>query len=232
MTLEQLKALLDSGAITKEQFDAMAKAIDPNYAPDKGEDSDPADEDDDKTDPEDKDTDIEDIIARAVDRATNKLGNENKKLRAQLEKARKANLSDKELRDLELADKEEELAEREKQVKEYENRMYAMKAIRKAGLDKGDELSIDITDFVMADEEETIDTRVKAFKKLVDSLVKAAVDEAFKAGSRTPDKGGKSTGIQNNPYAKETFNLTEQMRLEASEPQKAEILKAQAGMKK
>ena len=110
--------------------------------------------------------------------------------------------------------------------------MYAMKAIRKAGLDKGDELSIDITDFVMADEEETIDTRVKAFKKLVDSLVKAAVDEAFKAGSRTPDKGGKSTGIQNNPYAKETFNLTAQMRLEASEPQKAEILKAQAGMKK
>ena len=126
MTLEQLKALLDSGAITKEQFDAMAKALDPDYAPDKGDDPDSGDKDDNKTDSEDKDADIEDMISRAVDRATNKLGNENKKLRAQLEKARKANLSDKELRDLELADKEEELAERERQVNQYQNPLSPM----------------------------------------------------------------------------------------------------------
>ena len=71
MTIDELKKLLEEGKITKEQFAAMAKAIDPNYTEEEPE-TDPAPE----TDPEPA-PDIEKMIQRAVDRATNKLGNDN-----------------------------------------------------------------------------------------------------------------------------------------------------------
>lgn len=226
MTIEQLKALLESGAITQEQFDAMAKAIDPNYQPEPKV-NDPEPKKDEGNDPEPDD--IEKIIQRAVDRATNKLGNENKKLKAELDKTRKAKMTAEELQEVELKEKEDELAEREKQVKEYENRMYALKAIKKAGLDKGDETAMEVAEFVMGEDETAIDERVKTFKKLIDTIVKAEVEAAFKSGGRHPNKSGNGTDTSKNPYAEETFNLTEQMKLEATDPELAATLKAQAG---
>lgn len=141
---------------------------------------------------DDKMDSIEALIQRAVDRATNKLGNENKKLRGQIDDLRKAKLSDDELKQLEMQEKEKEIAEREKQLQERENRLIAIKAIKEIGLDDGSDASLDLVDFVMADDEDGIKARVKSFNNLVKRFVQAEVDKTFKTNGRTPAKGTSS----------------------------------------
>lgn len=218
MTLEELQALLESGAITQEQFDGLSQALQ-------------AQNDSGKTDPDNKKgDDIEDIISRAVDRATNKLGNENKKLKADLDKFKKTHLTEKQLQEDELAEREAQIEEREKQIKLYENKDYTLKAIKKAGLDSGDETALAIAEFLVADDETAIDERVTAFKSLVDAIVQKEVDATFKSKGRIPDKGN-NTGSGNNPYSKDTWNLTQQMLLEKTDPEQAAAYKAAAGIK-
>ena len=224
MNLEELKALLESGAITEAQFKAMCKQFGFEVE----------DNPEDKPDDKDKDDDeklLEKKIQQAVDRATNKLGNDNKALREELEKLRKEKLTAAELKALEDEEKEKDLAEREAAVKAAENKLYAVKAIKKAGLDDGSETALDILALVNAGDEASIDSNIKALKALVDKLVKAEVEKTFKGGGRNPEKGnGGDNG--DNPYmAGATFNLTKQMELETSNPTLAAQLKAAAGIK-
>ena len=137
---------------------------------------------------------LEALIQKAVDRATNKLGNENKALKKQLEDFQKAKLSDDELKQLEIKQKEEEIAERERKLTEQENRLYAIKAIKEVGLDDGSDMSLALVDFVMAEDETAIKERVKSFNALVERFVKAQVDKTFKSVGRTPGKGTSATG--------------------------------------
>lgn len=217
MTLEELKKQLEEGKLTQEQFDEMARILDlePNPDPD--------------PEPQPEPDDIEERIQKAIDRATNKLGNENKALREKLEKLKKTKLSAEEIAEEERREKETALAEREAAVRAAENRMFALKQIKKIGLDSGDETAIQIVDLVMGEDEEAISENVSALKKLVDSLVATEVDKAFKSTGRVPGKG-KSGGTQNNPFSKDTYNLTEQMRLLQENPELAEQLKAEAGI--
>lgn len=222
MNLEELKALLESGAITQAQFEAMCKQFGYEVP-------------DDKVEPEDdKNTDdaaeklLEKKIQQAVDRATNKLGNDNKALREELDKLRKEKLTAEELKALEDAEKEKDLAAREAAIKEAENKLYAVKAIKKAGLDDGSESALDILALVNAGDEETIEANIKALKSLVDRLVKAEVEKTFKDNGRNPERGADG-GTDNNPYADATFNLTKQCELEATNPELAKKLKAAAG---
>lgn len=141
-----------------------------------------------------KQTSLEEIVQKAVDRATNKLGNENKKLREENEALKKANLSEAELKQLEMQEKEKEIAEREQRLQEKENRLLAIKAIKEVGLDDGSELSLALVDFVMAEDEAAIKERVKTFDALVKQFVQSEVDKVFKSNGRTPGKGSASTG--------------------------------------
>lgn len=215
MTLEELKALLESGAITQAQYDAMVEQLGLKEEPPAEPPAQP---------------DIEKIVQQAVDRATNKLGNDNKQLREELEKIRKEKLTAEELAKLEAEEREKDLADREAAVKAAENKVYAMAAIKKAGLDDGSEAALEILALVNAKEQADIDTNVKALKALVDKLVKAQVDETFKKNGRNPDKGG-GEPTNDNPYAAATYNLTKQMELEATNPELAKQLKAAAGAK-
>lgn len=217
MTLEELKKQLEEGKLTQEQFDEMARILDLEPNPDPG------------PEPQPEPDDIEGRIQKAIDRATNKLGNENKALREKLEKLKKTKLSAEEIAEEERREKETALAEREAAVRAAENRMFALKQIKKIGLDSGDETAIQIVDLVMGEDEEAISENVSALKKLVDSLVATEVDKAFKSTGRVPGKG-KSGGTQNNPFSKDTYNLTEQMRLLQENPELAEQLKAEAGI--
>lgn len=131
---------------------------------------------------------IEELIKRAVDRATNKLGNDNKKLKEQLDKVSREKLSSDELKQLEAAEREATLAEREAQIADKENRFYAIKAIKAAGLDTGDETALELVDFVIGNTYEDIDSRVATFSKLLSKLVKSSVDSTFKEHGRIPDK--------------------------------------------
>lgn len=228
MTIEQLKELLNDGKITKEQFDVMAKALDPNYNPESdGEGAEQM-----KDGGGDNNTpDIEKLIQTAVDRATNKLGNDNKKLREQIEALKKSKLTDEEIKQLELKNKEDEIAEREKALTEKENRLYAIKAIKTAGLDDGSDASLELVDFVLSDTTENIDAKVKAFSALLKKYVESEVDKTFKDNGRNPGKG-KTAPNGNNPYAKETFNLTEQWKLESENPELAQAMMIAAGIVK
>lgn len=217
MTLEELKKQLEEGKLTQEQFDEMVRILGLEINPD----PDP--------EPQPEPDDIDKLIEKAVDRATNKLGNENKALREKLEKLKKTKLSAEEIAEEERREKETALAEREAAVKAAENRMFALKQIKKIGLDSGDETAIQIVDLVMGEDEDAISENVSALKKLVDSLVAAEVDKAFKSTGRVPGKG-KSGGTQNNPFSKDTYNLTEQMRLLQENPELAEQLKMEAGV--
>lgn len=145
------------------------------------------DKDSQTTQDKSKDTSIEDLIQRAVDRATQKLGTDNKKLREQLSTLQKEKLTADELKALELKEKEADIADREAKLQEKINREFAMKAIKEAGLDDGGSNSLKLIDFVVCnDEQETLD-RVKAFGDLVDKFVKAEVDKTFKQNGRNPN---------------------------------------------
>lgn len=217
MALEELKKQLEEGKLTQEQFDEMVRILGLELNPD----PDP--------EPQPEQDDIDKLIEKAVDLATNKLGNENKALREKLEKLKKTKLSAEEIAEEERREKETALAEREAAVKAAENRMFALKQIKKIGLDSGDETAIQIVDLVMGEDEDAISENVSALKKLVDSLVAVEVDKAFKSTGRVPGKG-KSGGTQNNPFSKDTYNLTEQMRLLQENPELAEQLKMEAGV--
>lgn len=224
MSIDELKALLDEGKITKEQFLAMAKAIDPNYTeedPEPGTDPAPSDP---GTDP-----DIEKLIQSAVDRATNKLGNDNKRLRQQLEALKKTHLTAAQQAELDRQQQAEELEEERKAFQEEKNRWYALKAIKAAGLDDGSDRAMELVDFVMGADETAIDAKVKAFAGLVKKIVKDEVDKTFKQNGRTPGQG--SGAGENNPWAKDTYNITQQMMLENTNPELAKQLKAAAGIK-
>lgn len=225
MTIDELKALLNEGKLTKEQFLAMAKAIDPNYTDTESEHE---SNDDQENNPE-PEQDIEKLIQRAVDRATNKLGNDNKKLRQQIESLKKNHLTEAQAAELERQQREDDLAEREKALQDEKNRWYAMKAIKKAGLDDGGDDSLALVDFVLGSSEADIDARVKSFGALVNKLVKAKVDETFKQHGRNPEQGA-GTG-EKNPWMKDNWNITMQMNLELTNPELAKQLKAAAGVK-
>lgn len=205
MTIEKLKELLEAGKLTQEEYDAMAKVI--------GE-PEPK-----KDDPLDSEA-LRKLIQQEVDRATNKLGNENKDLRQKL----KEKMTAEEVAKLEKEEREKELAERERALKDKESRLYAIQAIKEAGLDDGSANALALIDFVIADDEESMKTKVGAFKTLVDQFVKAKVDETFKKNGGTPAKGDDLNG-QKNPYKAETYNLTEQMVLEQTNPELAKRLR-------
>lgn len=137
MKLSKLKKLLETEAISQEEYDEMAKTAEDDTQDD---DDNPGDDgkngsDDDPND--DLDARIAKAVQTAVDRATNKLGNENKKLKDQLNAERKKNLSADELKKVELQEKEDAITQKENELKEKENRMYAIKALKKAELDDG-----------------------------------------------------------------------------------------------
>jgi len=227
MSIDELKALLEAGTITKEQFVAMAKAIDPNYSEEDPNNEPEANPDGDGE--QGNEPDFEKMIQRAVDRATHKLGNDNKKLRQQLEAIKKAKLTEAEAAELERQEREDALAERERALQEKENRLYAIKAIEAAGLNDGSGRVMELVDFVIAGNETEIDARVKAFGALVKKIVKAEVDKTFKQHGRTPEQGAGAG--DKNPWTKDGWNITQQMTLEMTNPELAKQMKAAAGVK-
>lgn len=141
------------------------------------------------------------FIQSEIDRATNKLGNDNKQLRTQLENLQNSKMTDDERREAELADRERKLNEREAEVKTEKNRMYALSKIKAAGLDDGSETALGLIDLVMADDEKGIDGKVTTLDTLVKKLVETQVNKAFAANGRQP-------GSSNYNGAKDTNKNT------------------------
>lgn len=182
MTLEKLKKMLEDKVITKEEYDSMVEKLGLESKKDEGKD----DGKDGKGLPEN----IQALIQSAVDRATNKIGNENKSLREELEKLRKEKLTDDEVKKLELEEKLKTIEAKEKEIKEKELRMFAIKAVKDAGLDDGGDTALALVDLLMGDDEASITAKTESLKSLVDKSVKSQVEQRFKASGRDMSKGG------------------------------------------
>lgn len=231
MKLSKLKELLKNGSISQEEYDEMEKTAEDDSKcdpPAGGSGKEDPNSDPGKSDPDDLDAKIAAAVKRAVDSVANRLGNQNKKLKEDLERERKKNLSAEELKQLELQEKETELAQKEQEIREKENRMYAIKALKKAELDDGSEDTLDLVEFVLGEDETAIDLKIKALQKFAQRIIKNTTDGIYKANGRTPGKGSAGGG-SDNPWSKDSWNLTKQMELEISNPELAKTLKASAG---
>lgn len=138
--------------------------------------------------------DLDKLVQARADKITAEMGKKNAALQKELDKLKKANKTAEEIKQLEMSEKEKELAEREKMLLDKENRLFALKAIKEAGLDDGSSLSLELVDFVIADNEEAITNKVKAFGELVKKFVKSEVDETFKKNGRNPNGGNSNNG--------------------------------------
>ena len=214
MNLEELKAMLAEGTITQEEFDAKVAQAEETPEEPKGMTAE----------------EIQRLVAEAVGKATNRLGNENKQLREENEKLDEqlqGSLSEEERAKHEVERERSKLAQREAELSERENRWYALEALKKAGLDDGGDRALKLVSLVLGEDSTVIDENVKALGGMVAELVAAKVDKIFKDGGTTPRKGG-GGGNEPNPWSKATFNLTKQMEIENADPEKAERLKGLA----
>lgn len=227
MTKEKLQSLLESGAITQEEYDEMIKNI---VESDTATDPETAPAADSETAPVALDmAAIEKIVQSRVD----KLMAPERKKSAETEKKYKALqkqlLTADEVKQAEIAEKEQALAAREKELQDRLNREFAQKALREVGLDDGSETAFALADFVMGEDEDEIKSKVKTFKDLFDKIVAAEVDKRFKSAGYTPKQGSKLNGGK-NPWMKDQWNITEQMRIESTNPDDAAKLMAAAGV--
>ena len=87
-------------------------------------------------------------------------------------------------------------------------------------------LDIGFTEFVMTEEAESTNERIKALKELFNEAVQEEANQRFKRPS--PRMGG-STLASDNPWRKETFNLTKQGQLLKNDPERARVLMREAG---
>lgn len=129
---------------------------------------------------------LERLIQAAVDRATNKLGNENKELKNQIQQLQTLNMTDAEKHEHEISEREKALRAGEAALKAEQNKMYAMTAIKKAGLDDGTDTALGLIELVMAEDEKSIDVKVESLKTLVNKLVTAEVNKTFAQNGRQP----------------------------------------------
>ncbi|MDL2253322.1 DUF4355 domain-containing protein [Ruminococcaceae bacterium OttesenSCG-928-I18] len=225
-TMDELRQQRKEEKITEEQFSQLARLFCGEYV---AEHPDEFPEEEPPVDPGADEEKLQKMIATEVGRATNKLGNENKDLKAQLEQLKNEKLSDEDRAKLALAERESTIAKREAELADKENRLYAVKAIKAAGLDDGGDSSLALVDFVLGDTPDDIDTNVKAFHALVKKIVQSEIDRLFKEKGHNPKKGGGGADAGPNPYKQETWNVTQQWELEANNPEKAASLKAVAG---
>lgn len=187
MTLEKLKKMLADGTIDQKEYDSMVEKL--GLKEDSKKDEDKKKEDEGKKDSGVPDN-LQYLIQSAVDRATNKLGNENKKLREQLESLQKEKMSDDERKQFEFDAQVKALKLKEQELKEKELRMFAIKAIKDAGLDDGGDTALALVDLLMGESEDAITNKTASLKSLVDKSVKSQVEQRFKASGRDMGKGG------------------------------------------
>jgi hypothetical protein len=144
----------------------------------------------------DKKDDLDKIVQSRVDRLMADERKEKAKLERELKKLREEKLTDDERKQLEIDEREKAIKAKEKEVAEKENRLFAIKAIKDAGLDDGGDTTA-LVDLVVAGSdvtEDSITDKVKAVKDFIDKKVKAEVDKTFKDNGRNPNGAGNGSG--------------------------------------
>lgn len=187
-----------------------------------------------KENTDDKPNDIDKfdkIIQSRVDRAMAEERRKNASLQKELDKLKREKMSDEEIKQLEIEEREKTIADKEKSLVEKENRLFAIKAIKEAGLDDGGDTALELVDIVISganDTEQTIQDKVKTVCGLVKKMVAAEVEKTFKANGRIPN-GASSAGD-----TKDTSNIAVKLGKERAEANKKanDVLSYYTGGKK
>ena len=228
MSIEKLQELLDSGAITQEEFDEMAKNIAPSTSV-----TETKSETEIETEivKDDKPSVDEKLFQAKLDREMAKERKKSVELKRKLERLEKKILTDEEQKQNEFERQQQELEEQRKELAYETNKRYAVKSMKKAEIGDSEEALLLMEKLVLSCEDETeIDDMISLLKAWKDKDVKTEVDKRFKEGGYTPKK---SEALNNgvNPFKQETLNLTEQIKLLNCNPDLAARLKAEAGVK-
>jgi len=174
---------------------------------------------------EEKPSDIDRLLQAKLDKAMAEERKKNASLTKEIEKMKRDKMTADELKKYDDEKRESELAEREHSVMIAENKLYAIEQLKETGLDDGSKESMGLIDLILSEDREKIKSNIKALDTIIKAKVKSEVEKVFKDNSRVPEKSG-SNGYTTNPYAKETFNLTEQMKLEVENPELASKLQS------
>lgn len=177
----------------------------------------------------DSQEDLDKVIAGRVAKAEKSLKKQfNETLSDEVQKALKeekdlSKLSKEDRDKVELAKREQKIADKEKAIALREQLSQAVEELQERNLPKT--MAHRLVD---EDAEKTLEN-IKAFESefnaALDARVEEEVAEALKG--KGPKRKG-STGNMVNPFAKETFNLTEQGKLLKENPELYKTLKAQA----
>lgn len=180
-------------------------------------------------------------VSKAVNTA---LENNNKKWQAQLdereEKARQegkteaeklAQMNAEQAAEYQRKQTEEALAKREADITARELRAQSLTQLA------DEKLPLELVDVLDLTDADKCDASIKGIKAAWEKAhgtweasLEKAVNERLVSSVDNP-LGGTSKPSGSNPFAKESFNLTEQGRLLRTDPEKAKVLKAQANKK-
>lgn len=223
------KYLQDKLAMNLQYFaDPEDDPKDPQGADDPEDPSGDGDDDNDKI-VFDSQEDLDKVIAGRVAKAEKSLKKQfNETLSDEVQKALKeekdlSKLSKEDRDKVELAKREQKIADKEKEIALREQLSQAVEELQERNLPKT--MAHRLVD---EDAEKTLEN-IKAFESefnaALDARVEEEVAEALKG--KGPKRKG-ATGNMVNPFAKETFNLTEQGKLLKENPELYKTLKAQA----
>lgn len=215
--MKKLKELLESGAISQEQYDILA-GTEPK--------AEPQPQTQDEAQP-----DLDKLIQSKIDKALAQERKEKAEIKKRFEKLQEEKLTAEEKQRYAFEQQQQELDAQRKALQAEKLKMYAVKALKLAEIADNDQ-TLPLIEKLSAncDNEEAIDEIVQLLKKWHDTAVTVAVEKRFKNGGSVPNKSA-ANSIERNPYAPETYNLTEIMKLESTNPIVAEQLKAMAGVK-
>lgn len=133
---------------------------------------------------------LEQLIQSAVDRATNKLGNENKDLKRQIDELVKKNMTDAERVELERKQEREQFEQEKAQFIAEKNRLHAVTALAKADLNIASDKLDTLVGLVMGADEKAIDENVKNLNEVIKTIVADKVAQTFKDNGRNPVGSG------------------------------------------
>ena len=223
MNKEELDRLLAAGEITQEEYDAKLAALETE----KGEQ---------KTSTQDEmkaflESDaFKEIIGKQVQSAEDRVRTQYSKKTEELERTiaalKTAQMSEEERKNHELAERERVIAEKEAELKRVTLENHATKVIA----DDKRKLPSDAMQFILAEDETEIENRADALEKIIERETQKRLEAEFAKHGYKPGGAQKHQSGVKNPFAKETFNLTEQGKLFKENPELARQLAAQAGV--
>lgn len=234
MGIEALKQQLASGAITKEQFAAGVKALLDAGAINQEEHDNAINLGEDKQTkaltPEEIQKLVDDAVKAAEqsagDRARTKAAQEKKALQDEIDRIKTEKMSAEEKAKFEL---DKLKAENEQKAAELTKREVALHTVDQL---RAKELPQEFRDILAGATVEDTDARITAFAAQWQKSLSDAVEERFKSSGSNPNKGRESQqgGTAENPFAKESLNLTKQAELIRSNPTMAKQMASAAGI--